>query len=94
MALQNNAGIILTIFAFYIALGILFALIGDPLLGNVTQITVPPGGVSVVDTVLFFVEGIFFTMSYLGAWINTLLFLPLGITVLYIVLEVVATAIP
>lgn len=92
MALQNNAGIVLTIFAFYICIIVLFGLVGSSQLQTNKNFDSPPDGI--LAQIAFFFQGIGFTIGSLPFWANSLIFLPLGITIGYILLEIAATAVP
>lgn len=85
MSGNTNAYIILSVFTFYIFIGVLFGLIGMSASSFGTPET--PSGVSFLSQVSYFFSGIGFTLSNLPLWANTLLFLPLGITLFYIVLS-------
>lgn len=88
MAGGNNAGIILAIFTFYIAIGVLFGLIGmNQLQADAFTTPEDPSGLTFLSQIGFFFSGIGFTLSSIPLWANTLLFLPLGIVLFYIVLS-------
>lgn len=106
----QNAGIVLKIFAFYLAVIVLLGLYGMsadtalddgcpsddlgcniPSMDDVDSILDIPA--FLINIIAFFFSAIFFSISALG-WLNLILFLPLGITILYIALEVGATAVP
>lgn len=96
MVLQNNAGIILTIFAFYTIIFVLLGLLGTSSLST-SAFTAPPTSVTFLGFLTqigFFFQGIAFSVSGIPVWANLILFFPLGVTVLYIIIEVIAVAIP
>jgi ABC-type Fe3+ transport system permease subunit len=79
----SDSGIILYIFAFYIFLFFILGLVGGFV---VKSISTPAGedlGVDPFDYILFFFEGIGYSIVELGIF-NVVLFAPLGITLLYL----------
>lgn len=101
MALQNNAGIILTIVAFYVALGVIFGLIGT---SEVSTSIAPEqlsatgtsngGLLGLLSSIAIFFSAIAFVISGIPLWLNLIIFAPLSVTILYILIEVAATAVP
>lgn len=97
MGLADNAELILTIFGFYIALGVMLGLIGGSYLASESFSTgEDPDELSafeiVVDGIALFFGGITFSIISLPVWASTIIFLPLGLTLLYIVIIVLIAA--
>lgn len=88
MGANTNAPIILAIFAFYIVIGVLFGLIGSASL-TAQEFSTPddPSTFSFLNQIGYFFSGIGYTLGSIPGWANTLLFLPLGITLAYIILS-------
>jgi len=88
MASGNNASIILTIFGFYVIIGVVFGLIGSASLQSQSfDVPTNPDSLGFLGQIGYFFSGIGFTLGALPAWANTILFLPLTITLLYIILS-------
>lgn len=84
----TNAPLILSIFAFYIFIIVMMGLIGGSIIANRTFSTPDnPNGLTFLSQVGYFFGGIGFVLSNIPAWANTLLFLPLSITLVYILLS-------
>lgn len=62
--------------------------IGEPPKGLIDKLSF------IGDAIGFFFSGIFFSLSSIPFWINTILFMPLGITLIWAIIEVIAIAIP
>lgn len=94
MTFLNKKGVtkpvlIMTIFGFYIAIVVLLGLMGTEFVPS-DQIDTPPEDPSLlspIDFIVFFFQGLSFTIMGLPIWFNILLFLPLGITIAYILLD-------
>lgn len=88
MAGNTNATFILTIFAFYGCMAVIFGLIGNDQI-QATLIGTPPTPtfLGFLSEIGYFISGIFFVIGELPVWANIVLFAPLGITLLYIVLS-------
>lgn len=87
MGASTNAPIILSIFGFYVFVIVMMGLIGGSAIS--TSLSTPSNPttnpLSIFDYVSYFFQGIGFSISELGIIGNSLLFLPLGITIAYIV---------
>lgn len=85
----TNASLVLTIFTFYLAIVVILGLYGrSELVNSAPQApSEEPGLLSFLSQVALFFEGIFFSISELGAWGNLLLFTPLALTLFYIILS-------
>ena len=105
---MGRATVILAIFAFYFFIFVMFGLMGlnDAKTNLCSKIAAPSAGVSVEDCLqspsfsspfssfsLFF-YAMFFTIVLLPWWANIILFAPLGVTILWAIVEVVAVAVP
>ena len=96
MAWLNKRGVtkpvlILTIFTFYVGLTVILGLMGTSFLPE-SNIDTPPGEPSLsspLDFIVFFFAGLSFTITGMPIWFNILLFLPLGITVAYILIDTI-----
>lgn len=88
MATSTNAPMILSIFGFYIIIILLFGFIG---IGSAASHSFAspdePGALTFLSQIGYFFSGIFFTLGNIPGWANTILFLPLGITLFYIMLS-------
>lgn len=85
MAANTNANLVLSMFAFYITIIVLLGLIGSSVVQAQGFSTPPePSTFTFLSQISYFFQGIGFVLSDLPAWANTLLFLPLGITLFYI----------
>lgn len=110
MGNNSNAGVTLAIFTFYIFIIILMGLINtsmsdstistslsaDQLTGSATGIAEGDFGFFDFVSAAFnvFVSGITFSLTGIPIWASIILFLPLGITIIYLVAELLATAVP
>lgn len=88
MGANTNAPIVLGIMGFYVMVAVLLGLFGSSYQASAT-IGSPsaPDEISFLSSIGFFFAGITFTIAALPVWATTLLFVPLGITMLYIVLS-------
>lgn len=96
MAFGDNTGYILSIFGFYVFLGVLLGLVGSSFLPS-EEFEQPTEGFSVLTAISYvgyFFSGLFFSISSIPAWANVILFLPLSITLLYILVTLVLELIP
>lgn len=85
MGLSTNSSIVLSLFAFYIFLIVMLGLIGGSIVAN-RSIGDPenPSPLSFLSQIAFFFSGIGFALTNIPFWANTMLFLPLGVTLAYI----------
>ena len=83
----NNATIVLGVFSFYAAIVVVAGLVGAGLIVSQLPVLEEPSTIGFLSQIGLFFEGIFFTFGGIPAWANTLLFLPLGITLTYIFLS-------
>lgn len=88
MGANTNAPIILSIFTFYIFIFIILGFVGSSFAAS-TSFGNPenPDAFTFLTSISYFFTGIGFSISSIPAWANILLFLPLGVTILYIVLS-------
>jgi hypothetical protein len=110
MGNNSNAGVTLAIFTFYTIIIIIMGLANTELNDNSITTNQNTGSISAaVDGAAgqqlsffgfisaafqVFINGIYFSLVGIPVWASILLFLPLGITILYLVLELAATAVP
>jgi hypothetical protein len=88
MGANTNAPIILSIMGFYVVIGVLLGLFGSSYQASATiDHPANPDTISFLEQIDFFFTGMTFTIASLPAWATTLLFLPLGITMFYIILS-------
>lgn len=88
MATSTNAPMILSIFGFYIIIIVLFGFIGIGAAASHSFNTPEaPGALTFLSQIGYFFSGIFFTLGNIPVWANTVIFLPLGITLFYIMLS-------
>lgn len=93
--MADDTGIVLTIFGFYTLLTVLLGLVGGSMLGSeLTQTDDEPSVLGIFDLIELFFGGIAYTISGMPVWANTILFLPLGITVMYIVGKAIIDLVP
>lgn len=87
-SIGTNAPIILTIFAFYAFIIVIFGLIGSSQLQTNSALgTVPqPSTVTFLGQISLFIQGIFFTISTIPVWANAIIFTPISYTLFYVVL--------
>jgi hypothetical protein len=90
MAVSTNAPIVLSVFAFYIFIGVIFGLVGSSLQHTaLTSTTIDPpktpGLLTFLSDIGSFFSGVFFTIGLLPLWANTLLFLPVTFVLVYLV---------
>lgn len=93
--MADDHTLILTMFTFYVGLFILMGLIGGSIqatqeIGSPEEPTVS----GIFSFIGFFFSGITFSLSGIPIWANTLLFLPLGITLAYILGKLIIALIP
>lgn len=93
--MADDHTLVLTIFTFYVGIIVLMGLIGGSI--QATQDVGTPeepslGGI--ISTISFFFSGIGFSLSGIPVWANLILFLPLGITILYILLKILKDLVP
>lgn len=85
---STNTPIVLSIFGFYIIIGVILGLAGESLAvgaANATFTTPPnPSILGFLTQIGYFFAGIAYSLSSLPAWADILLFLPLGVTLFYI----------
>lgn len=85
---NTNATIILSIASFYVFIGVMLGLIGSSFTAPApVDPTAPSSVTSFLDGVAYFFAGIAFAIGGFPWWANALLFLPLGATLLYIVIS-------
>ena len=86
---NTNAFLILGIFSFYIFVFVMLGLIGESQYQASNGYTKPsdPSAGGFLSDIAFFFSGIGFTITNIPVWANSLIFLPLGITVFYIILS-------
>lgn len=85
---NTNAPIILSIFTFYIVIIVLMGFIGGSIVANKTFSTPDsPNAITFLVQIGYFFSGIGFVLSGIPAWVNIILFLPLSITLVYILLS-------
>jgi hypothetical protein len=85
---NTNAYIILTIMTFYVSIAVILGLIGTSYQATKSPEAPPePSLVGFLGQISTFFSSMFFTISELPAWANTLLFLPLGLTLFYILIS-------
>lgn len=88
MSSGHDTPIILSIFAFYVVLVTILGLIGGSILANRSFSTPEdPNGITFLTQIGYFFSGIGFVLSNVPLWANTILFLPLSITVAKVVLN-------
>lgn len=86
MGAATNTVIIMSIFGFYVFLGVMFGLIGGSLQNEASDNfgNPPEPGITFLTQIGYFFGGIGYTLLSLPLWANTILFLPLGITLFYL----------
>lgn len=84
MGSSTNSTIILSVFTFYLVIIVLMGFIGSEHLKSAIDPDHPPSGA--LSDIGFFISGIGFSISELGVW-NVAFFLPLSITVAYILVS-------
>lgn len=94
--MADNSTLIMTIFAYYIAVAVILGLIGSSYLPNqeINSNLENPGISNVLSSIGQFFLGLTFVITNFPAWANILLFLPLGLTILYIMIERIIDLIP
>lgn len=91
-----STGLVMTIFGFYIALGVILGLVGSAFVPS-TDITTPTDGPTITgigDAIGIFFEGLSYSIEGLPGWANLLLFGPLAMTMFYILTVLILDLIP
>lgn len=80
---------ILAMIVFYVFLGVLLGLIGREELINNGDFQAPdnPGLLGFITDVAVFFQGLAFSISSFPFWANAILFLPIGLTLLWVILS-------
>jgi len=93
--MADDHTLILTMFTFYIGIIVLMGLIGGGIQAS-QEIGTPeePTVTGIFSFISFFFNGIAFSLSGIPVWANTILFLPLGITLAYILGKLIIALIP
>lgn len=82
--------IILTIFGFYTGLAVILALMGGDVQASLDpDAPEPPSILSPFESIKFFFGAIGFSLSDMPLWFNLILFLPLAITLVFILLDLI-----
>lgn len=92
--MADDNTLILTIFGFYTILFVLMGLIGGSIQSSSIENPGEPTITGIFSFIGFFFSGISFSLSGIPAWANTMLFLPLGITVAYILGKLIIDLVP
>lgn len=90
MGTNTNAPMILGIMGFYIFLTVLLGLFGSSYQANSSDVLEQPDApdtVGFLSAISIFFTGLTFAITGLPVWATALLFLPLSITLLYIILS-------
>ncbi len=86
----TKARIILGTFTFYIAIGVIFSLIGQGAIETTIDPSFEdPSLLSALDGLTFFFQAFTFTVSAFPFFVNVLLFAPLAITLFYILIDTI-----
>lgn len=88
---DGDTKIILSVFAMYVFMFVMFGLIGMNIETSIEQSDIDdledPSIISFLTQIGMFFWGIGFTIASLPWWANTMLFTPLTITIIYIILK-------
>ncbi len=83
--------VVLTIFGFYVFLTVILGLMGTSFIPS-TNVDTPPGEpnlLSPLDFIVFFFAGLSFTIAGMPFGLNIIIFLPLGITMAYVIIDTI-----
>jgi hypothetical protein len=88
-------GFVLSMFGFYVTLGVILGLAGSSYNPSVQLNDVQhPTEVGIFDGISYFISSIGYTLGGLPSWANIILFLPLSITMGYLCVYLILELIP